>query len=251
MERTTEALAADRADLLRICSELDGDGWNAGSGCPGWSVKDVVAHMGVLFWAAVDPSVLPDTTSGLPTEDAQEAYVRSRRGLSGPEVLDDYAVVSQRALGVLDGLAGVDLEVDLGDLGTYPARLLPLAYCFDHYTHIRADLFAPRGPLAGPAPDPDELRIVPTLAWIDAAVTQQNRPLLESAPFGAANIVITGTGGRTIVIGDPSSSVTATVQSDADTCVRWITQRASWDDLEVKSEGDPEVLEVLRRLKVF
>ena len=40
----------------------------------------------------------------------------------------------------------------LGDFGSYPASLLPSAYSFDHYTHIRADLFAPRGPLPGPPP---------------------------------------------------------------------------------------------------
>jgi uncharacterized protein (TIGR03083 family) len=250
MGASTEALASDRAELLRICSELDDDGWNSASGCAGWSFKDVVAHMGALFWVAVDPSVLPDTT-GLGTEAAQEVIVGSRRSLSGPEVLDDYAAVSEKALAVLDGFEGVDAEIPLGDLGTYPAHLLPSAYCFDHYTHIRADLFSPRGPLPGPAPSSDELRVGPALDWIGAALSQQNRRLLESSPSVGANIVITGTGARTIAIGDPSGAASATVRSDADTCVRWITQRASWDDLEVQAEGDPEALSVIRQLKVF
>jgi uncharacterized protein (TIGR03083 family) len=250
MEQTTEALAADRAELLGICSPLDSAVWDAPSGCPGWSVKDVVAHMGALFWAAVDPSALPDTTR-LGTEEAQEVCVRSRRGLSGPEVLDDYTTVSEKALGVLDGLAGADIDIDLGDLGTYPARLIPNAYCFDHYTHIRADLFAPRGPLPGPGPSSDELRLVPTLEWIEAALSQQNRALLASAPGVGADIVITGVGARTIAIGEPSRAVSATVYSDADTCVRWITQRAQWDDLGIESEGDARALAIVRQLKVF
>jgi uncharacterized protein (TIGR03083 family) len=250
MEKSTEALAADRAELLDICSGLDADGWNSASGCPGWSVKDVVAHMGALFWVAVDPGVLPDTT-GLGTEAAQEVFVGSRRAMSGPEVLDDYAAVSEKAFAVLDGLAGADMEIDLGDLGTYSARLIPSAFCFDHYTHIRADLFAPRGPLQGPVPPSDELRVGPALEWIEAAVSQQNRTLLESSPSFSADIVITGTGARTMSVGDPSSAVTATVRSDADSCVRWITQRASWDDLEVQTEGDSKTLDVVRRLKVF
>ncbi len=151
---------------------------SAESGCPGWSVKDLVAHMGALFWAVVDPSALPDT-AGLPAEQAAEVLVQARRGLSAAEVLDDYAAVSEKALLALAGFAGVDLEVPLGDLGTYPARMLPAAYCFDHYTHIRADLFAPRGPLSGPRPPSDELRLLPTLDWIEAALPQQNRPLVD------------------------------------------------------------------------
>jgi uncharacterized protein (TIGR03083 family) len=248
MQRAIEALAADRAVLLRIGNDLDPEGWNGVSGCPGWSVKDVVAHMGALFWGAVDPTVLPDA-SGLGTEEAQEVYVRSRRGLTAAEVLDDYAVVSEKALVVLDGLAGADFEMALGDLGTYPVRVLPAAFCFDHYTHIRADLFAPRGPLPGPVPPSDELRLVPVLDWIEAALPQQNRTLLGGA--GAADIVITGTAARAFRIGDPAGPPSAVVRSDAGTCVRWITQRASWEDLEVQAEGDPCTLAALQRVKVF
>jgi uncharacterized protein (TIGR03083 family) len=250
MEGVTHALAADRAELIGICSQLEAADWDAGSGCPGWSVKDLVSHMGALFWAAVDPSVLPDAT-GLGTEETQEVYVRSRRGRSGPAVLDDYAEVSEKALAVLDALGQTDAEMALGDLGTYPARVLPSAFCFDHYTHIRADLFAPRGPLAGPPPPSDELRLGPALEWIEAALPQQNRTLLESVPSAAAEIVITGTAARTIRVGNPSGPPSATVRSGGDTCVRWITQRGSWEDLGVPAEGDARVLSVLRRLKVF
>ena len=249
MNRAVAALAADRAELLRICAGLDAGRWDAASGCPGWSVKDVVAHMGALFWAAVDPAALPDT-AGLGTEAAQEVYVRSRRAMTAAEVLADYTAVSEKALAVLDELAGLEAEIPLGDLGTYPGRGLPAAFCFDHYTHIRADLFAPRGPLAGPAPASDELRVTPTLEWIEAALPQQNRALLEGLT-GAADIVITGTGARAIRLGGPDGPAAAAVRSDAETCVRWITQRAAWADLDVQTEGDSQILACLRPLKVF
>src|ERR1035438_9561287 len=73
-----EALRADREALLGIGARLSDDEWKAGSGCPGWSVQDVVAHMGTLFWAVVDPAALPDT-SGLATERAQDVCVEARR----------------------------------------------------------------------------------------------------------------------------------------------------------------------------
>jgi uncharacterized protein (TIGR03083 family) len=244
------ALAAEREEVLRIGSGLDAQAWDTPSGCPGWSTKDVVSHMGALYWSAVDPSVLPDVT-GMRTEAAQEVWVASRRSLPGPQVLDDYATVSEKALPVLEALASVDDELDLGDLGTSPGRILPAAFCFDHYTHIRADLFAPRGSLPGPVPPSDELRLAPTLDWIEAAVPQQNRTILESEGFDAADIVISGAVPRTIRIGRLTGPALATVRSDADTLVRWITQRGDWAGLDVDAQGDPAMLAALQSLKVF
>jgi uncharacterized protein (TIGR03083 family) len=243
-------LAAERDEVLRIGSGLDAEGWDSPSGCQGWSVKDLVAHMGSLFWTVVDLSVLPDAT-GMSTEEAAELWVASRRGLSGAQVLEDYATVSEQALSVLEVMAGVDDEMALGDLGTYPVRILPTAFCFDHYTHIRADLFAPRGSLAGPVPPADELRLDPTLEWIEAAIPQQNRAVLESDRFDAADIVISGTAARTIRVGNPTGPASATTHSDADTLVRWITQRGDRQSLGVEAEGDSETLGVLQLIKVF
>jgi uncharacterized protein (TIGR03083 family) len=249
MEDFIEALGADRAQLLGICEGLDDAVWAAPSGCPGWSVKDLVAHMGALFWGVVDLAALPDV-SGLATEAAQEVLVESRRSLTAGQVLDDYATVSQKALAALSGFAGADFEVPLGDLGTYQAQILPAAFCFDHYTHIRADLFAPRGPLPGPVPPSDELRLAPALTWIEAALPQQNAAILDEVA-GAVDIVITGTAARTIRVGDPAGATSARLRSGGDACVRWITQRASWEDLGVHAEGDPHALSALRQLKVF
>jgi hypothetical protein len=41
------------------------------------------------------------------------------------------------------------------------------------------------------------------------------------------------------------------VRSDADTLVRWITQRGDWKSLGVQAEGDPATLAALQGLKVF
>ena len=65
-------------------------------------------------------------------------------------MVEDYRTVSSDAIGQLAELQTQDFEVPLGDLGTYPAWLLPNAFAFDHYTHIRADLFAPAVHLAPP-----------------------------------------------------------------------------------------------------
>src|SRR5215467_4282331 len=140
MQPAVETVRADGAVLLDIGAGLTEQQWQAPSGCPGWRVQDVVTHMANLFWMLVDPAKLPPA-DGVPTEQAKEA--------AGP------------ALEQLTRLEKIDMAVPLGDLGTYPAALLPAAYSFDHYTHIRADLYGPRGPLRGAPPPSDAERLAP------------------------------------------------------------------------------------------
>lgn len=240
-----EAVRADRDAVLRIGAALTAEDWRAGSGCPGWSVQDLVAHLSMGFWTLADAARLPDV-SGLATERAQEVLVASRRDWDAGAVLADYEEVSGIALDRMKDLLTLDLEVPLGDLGTYPAAVLPSAFAFDHYTHIRADLFAPRGPLAGPPPASDELRAGAALDWIEAALPQQN-PAAEQA--GTFVLRIHGAGGRTIRFG--SGPAQATISSGAPAFIRWVTQRGSWAELGVQTAGDEAALAAARGLKVF
>jgi uncharacterized protein (TIGR03083 family) len=248
MADAIEALSADREALLEICGGLSTDSWNAETGCAGWSVKDLIAHLSAVFWAAVDPSVLPEVND-LGAEEANEVYVAARRSFSPEEVLADYAAVSERGLSVLAGLTGADFELPLGDLGTYPASVIPAAFCFDHYVHIRFDLFGPRGPLPGSAPSSDATRIHPTLDWIAAALPQQNQVVVADL-HGSVEIDVTGIGARTMHLG-PEAPPLASFRADADSCVQWITRRASVAEAGIAMSGDEETLTLIRDLKVF
>jgi uncharacterized protein (TIGR03083 family) len=260
MSEAIEAIRADRAALLDIASELTDEQWQAPSGCAGWRVQDLVAHLGNLFWLVVDPAAVP-ATAGLATEVAQEQAVQARRDWSAADVLADYEAVSKTGLDRLAELAGLDGELSLGDLGTYQLAVLPSAYSFDHYTHIRADLFAPRGPLTGEPPPSDQLRLGPALDWIEAALPQQNAaaagacaleiqvtgPLSASALSASALSASTGT--RLIRFGH--GEATATISSDGPALIRWITQRGTWAELGVEAAGDAAALAAARTLKVF
>jgi uncharacterized protein (TIGR03083 family) len=249
MSDTIGALLADRQTLLEICGGLSDADWAADSGCAGWSVLDLVGHMGATFQAVVDPTALPDT-QGLPFEEAQDVIVRARRGRSPDEVMAHYRETSEKAIGLLRDLSTADLQVPLGeDAGTYPASVLPAAFCFDHYIHIRGDLFTPRGPLPGPLPASGDLRLAGAIDWIEAALGQQNAARLAALP-GPAEIVLSGGDSRILHLG-PDGPPAATVRSDADGFVRWITQRAAWEDLGSEAAGDEKALAVLRELKVF
>lgn len=161
-------------------------------------------------------------------------------------MLADYEDVSDIALDRLAQVARMDGQFELGDLGTYPASMLPNAFSFDHYTHIRADLFGPRGPLTGPPPPSDELGVGAALDWIAAALPQQNQ---AAAAAGTFEFQIVGTGARLITFG--SGQPTATITSDAPAFVRWVTQRGSWADLGVQTTGDDAALAAARTIKVF
>ena len=247
MTQAIDGLEADRAALLEICAGLRDEDWSAPSGCAGWTVQDVVAHMGALYWLVVVQTKLPDV-GDLPTERAQDLYVEHRRSMSAKEVLADYESVSAAALPRLSSMGRLDFEMPLGDLGTYKANMIPTAYSFDHYVHIRLDLFEPRGPLTGPPPPSEEPRLVPVLDWVAAALPQQSAEAVASLP-GVVEFVITGPGARRIEVGsgDPAGQVSMT----APAFVKSVTQRGDWAVAEITPAGDGLTQASLSRLKVF
>lgn len=242
-----KAIEADRDALLMLCRGVDNSVWSQHTGCPGWTVQDLVSHMACSFWLAVDMSKLPDS-AGLPAERAADLYVDSRRSMTAAEILADYETASARGLELLAAIQSQDVEVPLGDVGTYPASVVPTAFAFEHYVHIRYDLFPPDGPFGGEPPASDELRLAPTLDWIEAALPQQNSALLEGLD-NAVEIRLSGVDARAVTIGD--GELAGQIDCDAAAFVRWVTQRGSWEALGVKAQGDHAALDVVRKLNVF
>jgi uncharacterized protein (TIGR03083 family) len=247
MSSAIKAIEEDRKALLELCQDMDESIWTKDSGCPGWSVKDLLSHMACSFWLAVDPSRLPDP-GGLPAERAADLYVESRRSMTPEDLVADYESVSLKGLELLAGLDGQDFEVPLGDVGTYPASVIPTAFAFEEYIHLRFDLFAPDGPLQGDPPASDELRLAPTLDWIEVSLPQQNSKLIEQLN-STVEIRLRGLCERTLHVGN--GDVAAHVDSDSQAFVRWVTQRGTWEQLGVDAEGDPTALDIVRQLCVI
>jgi uncharacterized protein (TIGR03083 family) len=242
-----KAIEADREALLALYRGVDDSVWSQDSGCRGWTVQDLVSHMACSFWLAVDMSKLPNS-AGLTSERAADLYVDSRRSMTSAEILADYESASARGLELLAAVEGQDVDVPLGDVGTYPASVIPAAYAFEHYVHIRYDMFPPDGPFGGEPPASDELRLAPTLDWIEAALPQQNSGLL-SGMDKAVEVRLSGVDGRIVQIGD--GEMAGQIECDAAAFVRWVTQRGNWESLGVEAKGDPATLEIVRKLHVF
>jgi uncharacterized protein (TIGR03083 family) len=228
-----DALRADHRYLTDIAATFTAEEWAAQSGCPGWSVQDLVAHMTQLFKLVTDPASLPELDPA-GTEATQERYVAALRGSTPEEVLAAYWTLGEQAVAGLELVQGVEDPLDMGDLGTHPLHLGANAFAFDHYTHIRVDLLAPTGPIERPAPPTTETHLDATADWIIAALPQMT-PEAVVAPI---ELRLVGPAGRTVRFGpDDGADPVATITSSIDAMVRWATGRA--DGLElVEVDGD-------------
>lgn len=253
---TREAVASLRADhdaLLELAASFTPDEWAAPSDCAGWTVQDVVAHMTQVFRQMVDPASLPPGDPSGKTERNQDRYVEAMRSLTPQEVLEQYRSLGEQALPTLDGIQGVDSEIDMADLGRYPLHMVANALAFDHYTHLRVDILQPLGPIDRQAPPADELRLQPTLdwmltglpqmapdalSWLDAEVN-----LLISDPAARTVHVAPADGARVAVREGEAPTGVASVHTSSTDFVVWATKRRDWRTLDVRLEGRTDVAE--------
>ena len=240
MTDAVDALRADSEALVAAASKFTVAEWATPSSCAGWTVQDVVAHMSALWRQITDPGSLPPADPSGATERTQDRWVESMRSRSGAEVLAAYQEHAGNAMAGLEGLRGNDTPIDLGDLGTYPMGMIANAFSFDHYTHLRADIFGPVGPL-GTAPESDALRLGPAMDWMVAGFPQMCTEALASLP-SPVTLDLTGPGGRTVTFpADAPERSVATVTTPTTDFVLWGTKRRDWRELDVALDGDVEI----------
>jgi uncharacterized protein (TIGR03083 family) len=245
-----DALRADHASLAALATEFTPSEWSAPSACEGWSVRDVVAHMTQIFRQVVDPTSLPPRDPSGSSERTQDRWVEAMRPLATQDVLDDYLNLGDQAIAVLAGLQGSDGPIDLGDLGTHPLHLVANALAFDHYTHIRADLLAPRGPLQHAVPSAGAGHLGAVMDWMVAGFPQMNADELAWLDVPLA-LHLTGPGGRSVAVG-PDGSAQADVWSSTADFVLWATKREDWRQLDVRIAGDEATAErFCDKIRVF
>ena len=239
MTDAVDALRADSEALVAAASKFTPAEWATPSSCAGWTVQDVVAHMSALWRQITDPGSLPPADPSGATERTQDRWVEAMRSMSGADVLAAYQAHAENAMTGLESLRGNDSPMDLGDLGTYPMGMIANAFSFDHYTHLRADIFGPVGPI-GTAPESDALRLGPAMDWMVAGIPQMCTEALGNIA-GPVTLDLTGPGGRTVTFptAAPGDSA-ATVTTPTTDFVLWGTKRRDWRELDVALDGDVE-----------
>jgi uncharacterized protein (TIGR03083 family) len=264
---STAAVTGTRAlvaNMLEMAKGFGPDDWAADSGCHGWRVQDVVAHMGFMFNFVADPNLqLPDGAPGT-AEGLNDATVLQRADWTGAQVLDYYQQQSEAGLAMLDALQGeqfVNEKVELFELGSYPMAQLANATAFDHLTHLTGDLLSPYGPL--PRFDVDVAAAIdPAVDWMVGGLPQMCGAAVYPVLRKPIGLRLTGPTNRGFRIErDPESEgavkVTETddvpadvATSDAAQFLRWATVRSAWRSA-VSIAGDrASVAPVLDAVKI-
>jgi len=235
-------LAVD--EVKAVIATLTPDEWASPSGCAGWTVKDLVAHMSSNYAETVEPSPPPPEPIALPAERLMDLLVEPRKGWTDAQVRDEYFSYCDRAVDALAALQEppmADTVIPIADLGSYPLHQLADAYAFDHYCHLRVDLLAPHGPIHRDVPAADEARLGPAIRWMLIGLPQM-QPELRAALDSPIRLTLTGPGGGSWTIapvgdeivvseaGPGSGEAAADVVSDGHAFVIWGTARQSWRD---------------------
>jgi uncharacterized protein (TIGR03083 family) len=228
------------AEVKSVITTLTDDEWSMPSGCAGWSVKDLVAHMSSNYKEVCEPSPPPSEPVELPAERLMDLLVEPRKQWSNAEVRDEYLAYCDGALLALTALQDEPLAstmVPLADLGTYALHQYADAFAFDHYCHLRIDLLAPAGPVVRHLSAADSARLGPAIGWMLAGIPQMQPGLAETltAPIalsltgpGGGTWRLATTGGTLVVTEGTHGDEVATIRSDGHAFVIWGTCRESW-----------------------
>lgn len=256
-----EVLAAESRDLVKLCRTLTQEEWDAPSGCAGWRVQDVVAHMASLFHPSV--TAVRGLMGGEPVEELNDRLVGMRRGWEPQRQLAEYETWSRRSIRVM-GLAQRPplsrLQVTMGELGRHRLHLLANATAFDHYAHLHLDVLMPSGPIDRSDLVVDPIRLGPVVEWMlqiipplcDQPLAWLEQPvgLKLHGPGGGSWTVSPGSAGLSVEPG--LTEVAATVVSTSPEFVVWATGRSPWRDIDIGIDGDPQLAErFLDDLRVF
>jgi len=233
------ALHAETAHVTALLATLTSEEWAAPSGCAGWRVQDVVAHMGAVFRSVCGDTSIPADPGG-DAEKSAELAVAPRKEWTPEQVQAEYLEWAPQGVAALTALQEpplADTVIPLGNLGSHPMHVLANAIVFDHYCHLRHDIGAAI-PRAAALPQ-DESALAATLEWMLMGVPQMCGPALAEAPAQAVNLEFVGGAAATYMLepgpdGGPWT-VRPGVRADAPTCrstvhdfVSWGTKRDDW-----------------------
>jgi uncharacterized protein (TIGR03083 family) len=249
-----EAVRLAIDEVKAVITTLTDDEWAAPSGCEGWTIKDLVAHMSSNYKEVVDPSPPPAEPINLPAERMMDLLVEPRKGWTNEQVRDEYLATCDGALAAFTALQDEPMAstmIPLADLGTYPMHRLADAFAFDHYCHLRVDMLQPHGPIKRKdVPDADAARLAPAVGWMLEGLPQM-QPGLEASLAAPITLKLTGAGGGSwrLAPDGPDGKITvtpgaaadgvATVSSNSHGFVVWGTCREPWrEHCSIKGDAD-------------
>ncbi|MBG6239959.1 uncharacterized protein (TIGR03083 family) [Mycetocola sp. CAN_C7] len=233
--------------MLDFANSLTPMQWNAPSRAAGWSIADVVGHIGSTAHNMYSPAGIHAACQPS-LEVVNEGPVRGRRGWSRAQVLAEFETATRTAARMLAVVRHTPLRavpMKLNELGTYPmALLVGGALIFDLHTHRRHDMSPALGKKT-PSTDADRMRAV--LAWMTAVLNNQTAQSPVSGLDAGLILTLTGPGGGSWWVDTDGLAVpgnrapAARITAPAITFPDWGTQRSAWRDADVDITGDAEL----------
>ena len=245
------ALRDERRAVLDLCRTLSDAQWDTPSDCAGWTVKDVISHMGAAFHGCFTPWLLKVMRSDS-VERSNDDDVATRRAWEPSRVLREYESWGGRLMALVPLTQRPPVRaipIPLGDVGRYPVGLLASAFVFDHHVHLRHDIASALGVSL---PRPDATHMAAVLEWLLAGLPQMcasalawlDRPvalILTGDGGGAWTISPPGPGSRIRVDPGRSPVAVAAITAPVDDFPIWGTTRRPWRDYGLALEGDGEL----------
>lgn len=216
--------------------------WGRASGCAGWRMQDVLAHMSSTMHQAVAPDDVGTPAEPSGAEDRVAAMVAVRSDWSVDRLLDEYHRYREPWLAGLDAMQQeptASTVTPLADLGDYPLHLLANAFAFDHYCHLWIDMLGVDDPPSD-VPEAEHAVVRPGIDWMIAGLPRMQPDDMRRTVTVPMRLELTGAGsGRwTIlpatedefvrVIEGEAVEPAVTMISSAHDFVRWATKRDDW-----------------------
>jgi hypothetical protein len=239
--------AQDIIDVAETFTDIE---WHTPSAATGWSVQDVVTHLGCLLGdlvAAVKGRPLPEV--GIEKlNDIQIAEQPHRTGAETITFLTDELTEALATFGPLQDEPTASTDTPMLDLGSYPLHAIADMFTFDLATHLRYDILAPRGPIVRDLPPLDEIRLGPAVAWLLGGIPKMQPDLVDAVTAPLA-LALTGPAGQDVVISaadgqvvvtpaqQGATEVAAAITSTTTDFLAWSTGRLNWRSA-VAIDGD-------------
>ncbi|MFD0684488.1 maleylpyruvate isomerase family mycothiol-dependent enzyme [Actinomadura fibrosa] len=251
MRANTAAFEQTVRSTLALTATLGGGEWDQPTECPGWTVKDQIAHL-----VSVESALLGDP---LPEVDVPEfEHVRSdfgrflevgvhaRRRVPGPEVAAELADVLERRLAQLPGIdPGTKTALPNGKEGTYALFMKFRAMdCWTHEQDVRRAVGRP-GNLDAPAASCFWELIGGGLPMVVArragASPGQSVLFRISGPVEHRTAVVVDADGRGGWADGEPDAPTAALDMDWESFVRLAAGRCGPDAVKVRAAGDADL----------
>ena len=200
-DRIVEALIGEWSAIRELVSTFDENDWDAQTPCPGWSSRDIIAHIiGTESMLAGEqaPASRGDTPSFVRNEigELNQAWIDHFRGAEAAELVEQFDQITRSRDETLRAMADEDFHAESWTpegKGTYAKFMrIRIFDCWMHEQDLRDAVSAPGG-MDSPAAT---IAIEEMLGKIGYIVGKR-----ASAPEGSTlTLRLTGAAGRTVFV---------------------------------------------------